>query len=102
MLASVFFLLCCSYYSLEENLCRELTGSKLSTRFRRDLSDISEKVNVLPRSCRRQYENLRRVARLVEDIPGHLCEIIQKYFVLPQSLAEKYTAMTFLSANRCA
>ena len=92
---------CTRYYSLDDGLCRELLGSKLSTRFRRDLADTAERCGLRLRSCRRQYENLRRVARLVEDTPGHLFEIIRRSFVLPSKLAETYAAMIFLSANRC-
>ncbi|VDM30541.1 unnamed protein product [Hydatigera taeniaeformis] len=88
------------YYSLEDALCRELLGSKLSARFRRDLADIAERCGLRLRSCRRQYENLRRVARLVEDTPGHLCDIIRRSFALPPALAELYAAMIFLSVNR--
>ncbi|VDN15998.1 unnamed protein product [Dibothriocephalus latus] len=88
------------YYSLDDSVLRELTGSKLSTRFRRDLTEVAERSGVRLNSCRRQYENLRRVARLAEDSPGKLTDIIKKYFVLPQALAEAYTAMIFISANR--
>uniref|UniRef100_A0A5K3ENC1 Acidic fibroblast growth factor intracellular-binding protein n=1 Tax=Mesocestoides corti TaxID=53468 RepID=A0A5K3ENC1_MESCO len=88
------------YYSLDDALCRELIGSKLSARFRRDLADVAERCGIRLRSCRRQYENLRRVARFVEDTPGHLCEIIRRYFVLPLPLAEVYAAMIFLCVNR--
>nr|VZI14770.1 unnamed protein product [Spirometra erinaceieuropaei] len=88
------------YYSLDDSVLRELTGSKLSTRFRRDLTEVAERSGVRLNSCRRQYENLRRVARLAEDSPGKLTDIIKKCFVLPQSLAEVYTAMIFISANR--
>ncbi|KAL7061298.1 hypothetical protein AAHC03_010258 [Spirometra sp. Aus1] len=88
------------YYSLDDSVLRELTGSKLSTRFRRDLTEVAERSGVRLNSCRRQYENLRRVARLAEDSPGKLTDIIKKCFVLPHSLAEVYTAMIFISANR--
>uniref|UniRef100_A0A158QCV8 Acidic fibroblast growth factor intracellular-binding protein n=1 Tax=Hymenolepis diminuta TaxID=6216 RepID=A0A158QCV8_HYMDI len=88
------------YYSLDDILCRELLGSKLSARFRRDLADTAERCGLHPRSVRRQYDNLRRVSRLVEDTPGHLCDIIRRSFCLPPSLAEIYSAMIFLSVNR--
>ncbi|KAM7535813.1 hypothetical protein Aperf_G00000102834 [Anoplocephala perfoliata] len=88
------------YYSLNDSLCRELLGSKLSARFRRDLSDIAERCGLRLRSVRRQFENLRRVSRFVEDTPGHLCDIIRRSFCLAQPLAEVYSAMIFLSVNR--
>ncbi|VDN96458.1 unnamed protein product [Rodentolepis nana] len=88
------------YYSLDDILCRELLGSKLSARFRRDLTDTAERCGLRLRSVKRQYDNLRRVARFVEDTPGHLCDIIRRSFCLPISLAESYSVMIFLSVNR--
>nr|CDS32280.1 fibroblast growth factor (acidic) intracellular [Hymenolepis microstoma] len=88
------------YYSLDDIFCRELLGSKLSARFRRDLTDTAERCGLRLRSVKRQYDNLRRVARFVEDTPGHLCDIIRRSFCLPITLAESYSVMIFLSVNR--
>ncbi len=62
---------------------REILGHKLSQRQRKDLDDICEKTGFRVRSCRRQFDNLKRVTRLVEDMRGSF-----ENFCLPVKMAE--------------
>jgi hypothetical protein len=40
------------YYSLDDVVCRELLGKKLSSKYRKDLDEISEKTSIKLKSCR--------------------------------------------------
>ena len=51
------------YYSLDSNVVRELVGRKFSSRLRKDLDETSERTKVSLRSCRRQFDNIKRVFR---------------------------------------
>ena len=73
-----------SYYSLDGVLCREIVGKKLSSRLRKDLDEICEKlisvdktlvgcVNVTGlrlKSARRQFDNVKRVFKAIEEMAG--------------------------------
>ncbi|CAH8450846.1 unnamed protein product [Dicrocoelium dendriticum] len=88
------------YYSVDERLLRELVGRKLSSKTRRELSDIAERCELRLPSCKRQFDNLLFVARRTEDLPGHLVDNIQSLFLLPTDLSESYAAVVFITTNR--
>ena len=50
--------------SLDPRVSRELIGKKLSSRFRRDLDELAEKTGVSLKSCRRQFDNVKRVFKV--------------------------------------
>ncbi len=57
--------------------------------------------NVLLRSCRRQFDNIKRVFKAVEDTPPQqYVGVIVQQFGLSKGLAEKYSAIVFASSSR--
>ena len=73
-----------SYYSLDGVLCREIVGKKLSSRLRKDLDEICEKLasvdktvigcgtvpGIRLKSARRQFDNVKRVFKTIEEMAG--------------------------------
>ncbi|KAI9146392.1 fibroblast growth factor intracellular binding protein [Paraphysoderma sedebokerense] len=88
------------YYSFDEIVMREFLGKKLNSRSRKDLDDICERTRILLPCCRRQFDNLKRIQKRVEDAEGELVEIIQKDFLLTRSLASQYAHINFININR--
>lgn len=75
-----------TYYSLDSNLCRELLGRKLSSRLRKDLDELSEKTGTHLKSCRRQFDNIKRIFKTIEDMPGCYVQNIQKIFYISEGV----------------
>lgn len=91
------------YYSLDDSVCRELLGKKLSSKYRKDLDEISEKTTIKLKSCRRQFDNIKRIHKCLEEMPqpaGSLLKIIQRDFLLSEDLARKYCAIVFIANQR--
>jgi len=88
------------YYDFDDNVIREILGKKLSGRNRKDLDDVSEKTTVGLKSCRRQFDNVKRVYKIVEDMNGSLIQNISQHFLLPEPLAKKYAAVVYIANNR--
>lgn len=88
------------YYEFDDSVARELLGKKLSSKHRKDLDEICEKTSIPLKSCRRQFDNLKRVFKMVEEMPGPLVQNIQKFFMLSQDLASKYACIVFLACLR--
>ncbi|CAG2100962.1 unnamed protein product [Medioppia subpectinata] len=88
------------YYDFEDSVIREILGKKLSGRNRKDLDDVSDKTAVGIKSCRRQFDNVKRVYKTVEDMSGNLSLNIQTNFLLPKNLAQKYAAVVYIANNR--
>nr|CAB3246116.1 acidic fibroblast growth factor intracellular-binding protein-like [Phallusia mammillata] len=88
------------YYEFDETVIRDLLGKKLSKGTRRDLDEISSKTGVKLKSCQRQFDNCRRVFKVMEELSGNLVENIQTHFLLPNNLAWNYAAIVFLSSQR--
>ncbi|XP_071963646.1 acidic fibroblast growth factor intracellular-binding protein-like [Antedon mediterranea] len=88
------------YYSLNSSVAREILGKKLSSRHRKDLDEVSEKTDVTLKSCRRQYDNFKRVFKAVEDMQGSMVKNITDNFLLSKELAKKYAAIVFFANNR--
>ena len=85
---------CCNrYYEFDGHLTRELLGKKLTLRVRNDLDVLGGKVSILLRSCFRQFDNLRRIFSVLEDLNlfsnGDPCSAIEEIFMLPEALAWK-------------
>ncbi|XP_014748893.1 PREDICTED: acidic fibroblast growth factor intracellular-binding protein [Sturnus vulgaris] len=75
------------YYAFDEVLARELLGKKLSKGTKKELDEVSARTGVGIRSCRRQFDNFKRVFKAVEELRGPLAENIQQLFLLPPPLA---------------
>lgn len=50
--------------------------------------------------CRRQFDNVKRVFKMVEELPGSVVQNIQSLFYLPEELAKKYACIVFLACIR--
>ncbi|XP_059173351.1 acidic fibroblast growth factor intracellular-binding protein-like [Physella acuta] len=88
------------YYSFDAPLIREIFGRKLNSRSRKDLDDLSEETDIPVRSCRRQFDNAKRVFKTVEELSGRLVDNIQTHFCLSEELAKAYAAIVFITNNR--
>lgn len=88
------------YYEFDAAVVREILGKKLSSRNRNALDDVSDKTKVQLRSCRRQFDNVKRVFKVVEEMMGSLVNNITSHFLLPKHLAEQYSAIVFITNNR--
>lgn len=88
------------YYDFKDSVIREILGKKLSQRNRKELDDVSEKTEIGIKSCRRQFDNIKRVYKMIEDMAGNLVQNIQTQFLLPHELAKKYAAIVYIANNR--
>jgi len=88
------------YYALDDSVARELLGRKLSSRLRKDLDEVSEKTGVPLKSCRRQFDNIKRIFKAVEELPGKFTVNIKNLFHLENTLAVKYSNLIFISVHR--
>lgn len=88
------------YYEFDDNVIRELLGKKLSSRHRKDLDEVAEKTGVALKSCRRQFDNVKRIFKAVEELPGPIVPNIQKSFLLSEELAKRYACIVFLGCLR--
>lgn len=67
---------------------RELLGKKITSKSRKDMEEVAEKTGITLKSCRRQYDNVKRVFKIVEDLPGFLATNIKQHFLLSDDLAK--------------
>ncbi|KAK3820300.1 MAG: acidic fibroblast growth factor binding protein [Benniella sp.] len=89
------------YYSFDESVIREILGKKLNSRTRKDLDEVHEKTGVKLTSCRRQFDNLKRIMKRVEDAEGRtLIKDIEHQFLLPHQLASQYAHILFIADNK--
>ncbi|NP_001161534.1 FGF intracellular binding protein [Saccoglossus kowalevskii] len=88
------------YYEFDFQVVREMLGKKLSSKNRKDLDDISDKTNVRLRSCRRQFDNFKRVFKMVEDMEGPIVRNIQSHYLVSDELGKQYAAIVFFANNR--
>lgn len=52
------------------------------------MEEVSEKTGISLKSCRRQYDNVKRIYKSVEDLSGSLVTNIKQHFLLPDELAK--------------
>lgn len=88
------------YYSLDDSVSRELLGKKLSSKHRKDLDEVSERTGVRLKSCRRQFDNFKRIYKAVEEQPGNMVTNIRHQFLLSEEVARKYSAVVFIACLR--
>ena len=88
------------FYGFDENVVRELLGKKLNYRSRKDLDDVCSKTGVSLGSCRRQFDNIKRISKKVEEAQGPLVLNVERKFLFPAKLAAKYAHIIFLTSNR--
>lgn len=88
------------YYEYDESVFREFVGKKLSSRNRGALDDAGDRLGVKVKACRRQFDNVKRVHKQMEDVEGALIDNIQAQFLLPLNLAGQYACMVFIINHR--
>ncbi|XP_065343228.1 acidic fibroblast growth factor intracellular-binding protein isoform X1 [Cloeon dipterum] len=88
------------YYKFDDAVYRDILGKKLSTRNRKDLDDLSERTGINILSCRRQFDNAKRVFKVVEEMPGLVVKNIIDNFALDKELAKSYATVVFLGSLR--
>lgn len=88
------------YYEFNDIVIRELLGRKLSSRYRKDLDEVSEKTGITLKSCRRQFDNVKRIFKVVEDLQGSVIQNIKNLFLLSEDLAKRYGAVVFMACLR--
>ena len=71
-----------SYYQYDADLMLEILGKQLSKSMRKDLDEVADDTHLALSSCYRQFDNLKRIFKTVEDEPGMLTDLIQRYFNL--------------------
>ncbi|KAG5285056.1 hypothetical protein AALO_G00033600 [Alosa alosa] len=88
------------YYQFDSAFAREVLGKKLSKGVKKDLDDISSKTGIGVKSCRRQFDNFKRVFKVVEELKGPLVDNVKRHFLLSDSLAKDYAAIVFFANSR--
>ncbi|KAJ2707537.1 hypothetical protein FB645_000714 [Coemansia sp. IMI 203386] len=89
------------YYSFDEPVMLEFLSRKLNSRARTYLPEVATRTGVPISSCKRQFENIKRIAKQSEDEEGvPLVNEIMDKFALPELLAKKYAHILFLNINR--
>ncbi|EWM21636.1 fibroblast growth factor intracellular binding protein [Nannochloropsis gaditana] len=92
------------YYSLDPSVVRELLWRKpLGKRIGKDLEDVEGATGVSLRSCRRQFDNLRRIYTHLEDqraFQCHVAVVVEGSFHISTVLACQYTVCSFLLFHR--
>ncbi len=88
------------YYTYDESVVREFIGKKLSGRDRRELDDVCDKTHIPMKSCRRQFDNIKRVLKVVDDLNGSLVANVKSQFLLSNTLSQCYAGLVFLSCNK--
>mmetsp|Transcript_63979 Transcript_63979/g.146564 ORF Transcript_63979/g.146564 Transcript_63979/m.146564 type:complete len:438 (+) Transcript_63979:196-1509(+) len=104
------------YYSLDDAVCRDLIGKAFTKAVRRDVDEAAETSrNITVRSARRQFDNIKRVMKHVEDqIALHrttpdrrttrnartVLQMIREDFRLDLELASVYQHILFLCFNK--
>lgn len=90
-----------TYHSLDSVFCREILGRKLNSKLRKDLDEVADKTGIFVRSCRRQFDNIKKILKAVEEVPPrNYVSCISNTFGLSKNLAEKYAALVFAALFR--
>ena len=103
-----------SYYDLDGLLCREIVGKKLSSRLRKDLDEICEKISTTDKSvvacgagavglrlksARRQFDNVKRVFKTIEEMGGDYVTNIKNQVIFPNTSNDHRISIIFLRDN---
>eukprot|EP00124_Ichthyophonus_hoferi_P004625 Ihof_evm2s533 gene=Ihof_evmTU2s533 len=88
------------YYAFDDVVMREFLGKKMTSRQRKDLDDVCTKTSLTLFNVRRQFDNLKRIHKIIEDLPGSLAGNIITHFLLSPVMAERYARIVFINRNR--
>ena len=86
------------FYDFDETVMRAILGKKLSARSRKDLDEVSRKLGKSLKSCRRQFDNFKRIYKTIDGVSGNMATNIQNHFLLSEGLAQKYA--NYMCYNR--
>lgn len=86
------------FYDFDDSVMRAILGKKLSARSRKGLDEVSRKSGKSLKSCRRQFDNFKRIYKTIDGLPGNMVANIQNHFLLSERLAQKYA--NFMCYNR--
>lgn len=86
------------FYDFDESVMRFILGKKLSARSRKDLDEVSRKSGKSLKSCRRQFDNFKRIYKTIDGLPGNMVTNIQSHFLFSERLAQKYA--NYMCYNR--
>lgn len=86
------------FYDFDDSVMRAILGKKLSARSRKGLDEVSRKSGKSLKSCRRQFDNFKRIYKTIDGLPGNMVANIQSHFLLSERLAQKYA--NFMCYNR--
>ena len=100
-----------AWHSLDDMVVRSLLGKVLSKNLRRDIDEIATATSTRLASARRQFDNLKRILKHVEQIVARhradgttprrpMLNAIMEDFLLPVELASHYLNAIFLCVNR--
>jgi len=78
------------FYDFDEAVMRTILSRKLSARSRKDLDEVSRKSGKSLKSCRRQFDNFKRIYKTIDGLQGSLVGNIRVHFLLSERLAQKY------------
>lgn len=88
------------FYDFDDPVMRAILGKKLSARNRKDLDEVSRKTGKSLKSCRRQFDNFKRIYKTIDGLPGIMVNNIKSHFLLSERLAQKYASLIYISNNR--
>lgn len=86
------------FYDFDDAVMRAILGKKLSARSRKDLDEVSKKLGKSLKSCRRQFDNFKRIYKTIDGLPGDMVVNIRSHFLLSERLAQKYA--NYICYNR--
>ncbi|KAJ8917389.1 hypothetical protein NQ315_002413 [Exocentrus adspersus] len=84
------------YYQIDDAVIRELLCKELISDDVKNFSEVAEKTGKSCKSCRRQFDNIRRVFEAVREMSGSILENIKILFHLRDELAKKYACLVSL------
>jgi len=61
----------------------------------RSLDEVSEKTQIRLRSCRRQFDNIKRISRAIEEHKN--VNVFKDIFLLQEKMIDRYAAIVFLT-----
>lgn len=66
-----------------------------------EIAAIATFLNKYSSICyRRQFDNVKRIFKMVEEMPGSVTNNIKTHFLLSDDLARKYAAIVFIACLR--
>jgi hypothetical protein len=67
--------------------------------------EISEKTGLHLKSCRRQFDNIKRIFKVIEEMPGHYVKNIEAQVTIPPAMirSQSYNFLNLqLQRQRCS